>query len=218
MIDPDRPLVLEVKAGDTESFRHLVDRHKGRVYGMLMSLVADEDVAEELAQETFVKAFTGISDFREDASFGTWVLQIAIHSARDYRRRAQRLRNRRVVSLEGLREAHRQSLEAVDTARAANPAAALESREETDLVRRAMATLPPPYREVVILKHLEGWSYEAIAASTGDSVGTLKVRAHRARRLLRDALAELGWGGLKRVADTPNPADPVSGGKERDDG
>jgi RNA polymerase sigma-70 factor (ECF subfamily) len=56
-----------------------------------------------------------------------------------------------------------------------------------------MNQLPPEYREVLLLKHFEGWSYERIAESTGDSVGTLKVRAHRARRLLRDALEQLGW-------------------------
>jgi RNA polymerase sigma-70 factor (ECF subfamily) len=191
--DQDRAAVAAVKSGDTEAFRGLVDRHKSRVYGILLSLVGDVDLAEELAQETFVKAFAGISNFREDATFGTWLVQIAIHGARDHRRRMSRLRERRVVSLEALREAKRYELEPADTRRTADPRTAVESREEVTLVRQALEQLPPEYKEVLILKHFDGWSYEQIAESTGDTVGTLKVRAHRARRMLRDALERLGW-------------------------
>lgn len=193
MNEQDRAAVEAVKSGDTESFRGLVDRHKSRVYGILMSLVGDEDLAEELAQETFVKAFTGIAGFREDASFGTWLVQIAIHGARDHRRRMSRLRQRRVVSLDALREARRYELEPADDRRWADPRTRVESREEEGLVREALEQLPPEYREVLVLKHFDGWSYEQIAESTGDTVGTLKVRAHRARRLLRDSLEKLGW-------------------------
>jgi RNA polymerase sigma-70 factor (ECF subfamily) len=191
--DQDRAAVAAVKSGDTEAFRSLVDRHKSRVYGVLLSLIGDGDLAEELAQETFVKAFTGLSGFREDASFGTWLVQIAIHGARDHRRRMSRLRQRRVVSLDALREAKRYELEPADTRRTADPRTGVESGEEVAMVREAMEQLPPEYREVLVLKHFDGWSYEQIAESTGVSVGTLKVRAHRARRLLRDSLEKLGW-------------------------
>ena len=193
MTDQDRAAVAAVRSGDTEAFRGLVDRHKSRVYGILLSLVGDDDLAEELAQETFVKAFTGIGNFREDAAFGTWLVQIAIHGARDHRRRMSRLRQRRVVSLEALREAKRYELEPADTRRSADPRTRVESREEESLVREALEQLPPEYKEVLVLKHFDGWSFEEIAESTGDTVGTLKVRAHRARRMLRDALEKLGW-------------------------
>lgn len=193
MTDQDRAAVAAVKSGDTEAFRGLVERHKSRVYGILLSLVGDDDLAEELAQETFVKAFAGISDFREDARFGTWLVQIAIHNARDHRRRMSRLRQRRVVSLEALRDAKRYDMEPADTRRFADPRAGVESGEEIMLVREAMAQLPPEYREVLVLKHFEGWSFDRIAESTGDTVGTLKVRAHRARRMLRDGLEKMGW-------------------------
>ena len=193
MTDHDRAAVAAVRSGDTEAFRDLVDRHKSRVYGILLSLVGDVDLAEELAQETFVKAFAGIANFREDATFGTWLVQIAIHGARDHRRRMSRLRDRRVVSLEALREAKRYELEPADTRRWADPSTGVESGEQIALVREALQQLPPEYREVLILKHFDGWSFEQIAESTGDSVGTLKVRAHRARRMLRDGLEKLGW-------------------------
>jgi len=95
--------------------------------------------------------------------------------------------------LEALREAKRYELEPADTTRAADPLTAVESDEQITLVRQALQQLPPEYKEVLILKHIDGWSYEQIAESTGDTVGTLKVRAHRARRMLRDGLEKLGW-------------------------
>jgi len=218
VIDRDRAAVAAVKAGDTGAFRELVDRHKGRVYGILLSLVSDEDAAEELAQETFVKAFRGIDGFREDATFGTWVVQIAIHSARDHRRRSARLRDRRVVSLEALREARRHELEPVDERRYADPRSGIEARENVTFVRAALEQLPREYREVLILKHFEDWPYERIAESTGDTVGTLKVRAHRARRMLKELLLELGWDADAGRDGDPPRGNRLAGGKESNDG
>lgn len=214
MIDHDQAAVAAVKSGDTEAFRGLVDRHKARVYGILLSLVGDDDLAEELSQETFVKAFTGISNFREESSFGTWLVQIAIHAARDHRRKMRRLRQRRVISLDALKEAKRFDLEPADTRRFADPRSGVESRENVSMVREAMAQLPPEYREVLVLRHFEEWPFERIAAMTGDSTGTLKVRAHRARRMLRDRLAGLGWDAGSSATRKDRPA----GGKETNDG
>lgn len=217
MIDPDRAAVEAVKSGDTEAFRGLVDRHKGRVFAILLSLTGDEDLAEELAQEAFVKAYAGISNFRQAASFGTWLVQIAIHSAKDHRRRMRRLRDWQVISLDALRE-RQHEFEPADTRRSADPGIAAESDEETSLVREAMAQLTPEYREVLVLKHFEGWSYEEIAASTGDTVGTLKVRAHRARRFLKERLTALGWGTEKDGTTRPSRGRRLSGGKETNNG
>jgi RNA polymerase sigma-70 factor (ECF subfamily) len=189
----DRAAVKAVKSGDINAFRVLVDRHKNTVYGTLLAMLGDADAAEELAQEAFVKAFAGMADFREESGFGTWVVQIAIHAARDHRRRLSRLRNHRVVSLDALREARRYELEPADGRRSADPRRLVEGREETALVREALDELPPEYREVLVMKHFENWSYEQIAGVTGDTVGTLKVRACRARRMLRDRLVQLGW-------------------------
>lgn len=193
MTERDQAAVKAVKSGDINAFRILVDRHKNTVYGTLLAMLGDADTAEELAQEAFVKAFAGIADFREESGFGTWVVQIAIHAARDHRRRLSRLRNRRVISLEVLREAKRYDLEPADGRREADPRRLVETREETAIVQEALDDLPPEYREVLVMKHFENWSYEQIAEATGDTVGTLKVRAFRARRMLRDRLVQLGW-------------------------
>jgi RNA polymerase sigma-70 factor (ECF subfamily) len=109
-----------------------------------------------------------------------------------------RLRRNRVVSLEALREAKRHELEPADDRRWADPATRFDGEEATDRVREALAALAPEYREVLIMKHFENLSYEQIAETTGDSIGTLKVRAYRARRMLRDRLERLGWRAVRK--------------------
>ena len=201
MADEDAAVVEAVIAGDTGAFRLLVERHKGRLFGVLVRLVGDRDAAEELAQETFVKAFRSLRGFRREARFGTWLVQIGIHAARDRARSARRRPG--VVSIEALREAGRHDLEIVDPSPAADPSFAVEAEEERARMRSALATLPADYREVLILKHFAEWPYEEIAAATGDSVGTLKVRAYRARLLLRERLVELGGDAAGGDAGRP---------------
>lgn len=198
MSDADADVVEAVRAGDTDAYRELVDRHKRMLYGVIIRLVGDPDVAEELAQETFVKAYARIYEFRREATFATWLVQIGVNAARDHIRRTRRLREKRVVSLDEFRENHGDTTP--DRRPASDPGAELEAEEAKTMMRRALAQLPSEYREVLVLKHFENWSYERIAEATGDSIGTLKVRAHRARRLLRERLLRLGWDD---AAQTP---------------
>jgi RNA polymerase sigma-70 factor (ECF subfamily) len=189
--EEDFAIVDAVRSGDAEAFRVLVERHKRRLYAVLLRLAGDPDQAEDLAQEAFVKAFRSLAGFRRDASFGTWLIQIGIHAARDRVRSARRQRG--IVSIEALREAHGHELELVDRSPGADPGFEIEAEEERGLMHAALAELPADYREVLVLKHFEGWAYAQIAEVTGDSAGTLKVRAYRARQLLRERLAGLGW-------------------------
>jgi RNA polymerase sigma-70 factor (ECF subfamily) len=182
--DEDGPVVRAVLEGDTEAFRTLVERHRTRVYGLLRRLVGDPDVGEELAQETFVRAYRGLGGFRAEARFGTWLLQIAVHAARDHLRATRRAL---ILPLEELAESDPAAL--AETHGTFDPLAALEERELAERLEGALTRLPAEYREVFVLKHVEEMPYEEISALTGASVGTLKVRAHRARKLLRDHLA-----------------------------
>ena len=193
MTDEDRAVIQAVKSGDTEAFRFLVERHKGVLYGIIFKMVGNSQVAEELAQDTFVKAFEALGNFRGEAKFGTWLVQIGVHAARDHLRRKKRLRQQRIVSLDELRAAQRDDLEPVDKSPGANPLSWLDEREKQDLLQQALGHLPAEHREVIVLKHFVGWSYERIAELTGDSIGTLKVRAHRARKLLKEQMHNLGW-------------------------
>lgn len=195
IVDRDEITVRAVQNGDTESFGKLVRRHKDQVYGMLMRLTGDVQAAEELAQETFVRAFQGIGKFRGDSRFGTWLVQIAVHLARDRIRERQRL-GRKVVSLDELLAHDADSPVLTEARPQYDPLAEVSER---DLMRRfenSLQELPANYREVFLLHHIQGLSYDEIARITGDSVGSLKVRTHRARKLLKEML----FGESEQVA------------------
>jgi RNA polymerase sigma-70 factor (ECF subfamily) len=186
MIDQDEQIVREVQAGRTEAFAELVDRHKEKVYAILLRLVRDPDAAEELTHESFVRAWRGLGGFRGQALFGTWLIQIAIHLARD---RIRERRRSRTVSLDELLEQSADDSVFVDTRSPRDPLAEMSDRDMIERLEAALGDLPLSYREVFVLHHIEDVPYEEIASMTGDSVGSLKVRAHRARKLLKEAIS-----------------------------
>ena len=185
MMDNDIRIVRSVQEGQTEAFAGLVDRHSKRVYAVLMRLVADPQTAEELAQETFVRAYQGLANFRGESRFGTWLVQIAVNLARDHIRGRQRSR---FESLDAALERNPDHPVFVDSRSQSNPLSELYEKEMIKQFEIALAELPPSYREVFVLHHLNNMSYEDIAETTQDSVGSLKVRAHRARKLLKERL------------------------------
>lgn len=184
-MDNDEAIVRAVNSGDTEAFAELVDRHKERVYAMLVRLTGDGGEAEELAHETFVRAYRGLGRFRGEALFGTWIIQIAIHLARD---RVRQLQRNKTVSLDALLERDRDALVFTETRAEYDPLAEMSERDTIERVDSALQDLPSNYREIFVLHHLQEIPYEIIAEMTGDSVGSLKVRAHRARKLLKERL------------------------------
>lgn len=202
-MNPDMQVVERVLAGDTESFRILVDCHRDKLFGVLMRLLADPLTAEEVAQDTFVKAYTRLAGFRGDASFSTWLVQIGIHLARDRYRRRQRRDKAGIVSLDELRRKSQDSWEPRDDRQTANPQVNLETREKWEHLEAALAGIPAGFREVFTLRHLEDMDYAEISDITGDTPGTLKVRAHRARALLK---ARLEADGIELGISTTVPS------------
>jgi RNA polymerase sigma-70 factor (ECF subfamily) len=185
MQQDEKSIVQSVLGGRVDDFRLLVVPHQEQVFGTVRRLVGDPDLAEELAHEAFVRAYRALSSFRGESTFGTWVTQIAVHLARDHYRR------RRRTILLPLEEpgADERFEEALTERRSGfDPFEELEEQELLRRIERAIDGLPPDYRQVLVLRHLECWSYDEIARLTGDSVGALKVRAHRARRLVHEAL------------------------------
>jgi RNA polymerase sigma-70 factor (ECF subfamily) len=193
LFDSDLAIISDIRRGDTEAFRRLVDRHKAKLYGVLCKMLGDSQLAEELAQETFIKAYRGLENYRGEASFSTWLVQIGIHTARDHLRRVRRERQLRLVSLDAESETTLRWAELPDRRPGSDPASPLDEAEAARMIQSALDRLPPEYREVLLLKHRESWPYERIAETTGETVGTLKVRAHRARKLLKEELEGLGW-------------------------
>ena len=192
-MDPDMKVIQRVLAGDTESFRILVDLHRDKLFGVLMRILADPQLADEVSQDTFVKAYTRLSDFRGESAFSTWVIQIGVHLARDHHRRRKRIEGAGIVSLEELRQSNPDGWESADIHQNSGPLANLESQEKWAAFESELAGIPAAFREIFTLRHLENMEYEEIANITGDSIGTLKVRAHRARALLKTKMEARGF-------------------------
>lgn len=204
-VETDEALVTAAQAGDREAVDTLIRRHQSRIFNFALTLTAGGADAEDLAQETFIRAFRGLSRFRGESSFRNWLYRIAVNAART--RRAQRARQAAVwearVEADDLAERH--------PARAARSVEQAGSVEQAMIRRqaldRALAALPHDLRAAVVLRDVEGLEYREIAAVLGIPDGTVMSRIFRARRLLRPMLAELRDGGAAR----PAAARPVPG-------
>lgn len=182
----DTELLTRAQAGDVAAFEGLVERHRSRVFGLAQRMLNSADDAAEVLQESFLSAYRNLANFRGDAQFGSWVYRIAANHA------LMRLRHRKVVnqveaSLDGPQFNDRGSLvEEVSDFRDAEGVAM--DNELRQAIEAAASRLGDEYREVFVLKDLEGMSYEEIAALTGATVPAIKSRLHRARLSLRAAI------------------------------
>lgn len=183
--DPDRALVLATVAGDAEAFATLVARHQSSIVNLARALTADNGDADDLAQETFVRAYKAIDRFRGDSTFRTWLHRIAINVIQSHLR--QRARRRRWFG---------PSLDDRDAASGESPALVVPATLEDDMARReaidrALASLPAEMRVAVTLRDIQGFGYAEIAAMLGVPIGTVESRIFRARQRLRPLLAPL---------------------------
>ena len=191
-IDPDRVLVNQAIAGDLPAFEALVRQYQARIVNYAMAVVRDRGEAEDVAQETFIRAFRSLRRFRGDSAFKTWLYTIATNTARsalERRGRRERVGDR---SLDDETQARR----AADVP-AGGPDA--ETRLVTrDAIDRALAELPDTLREAVVLRDVEGLDYKEIAEVIGAPIGTVESRIFRARQRLRTVLAPLRSTGATR--------------------
>lgn len=183
----DEPeVVAGLQAGSEAAFDWLVTHYHALVYGLLYGMLGDAADAADATQEVFLKAFRGIRGFRGGSSLKTWLYRIAVREALNQRRWWFR-HQRRDVSLEAEADHLAIELAAGDE----SPFDRMAAREVQEVVRRALAAVPEVFRSAVILRDLEGLSYDEVAEVLGVSVGTVKSRILRGRRCLRAALAPL---------------------------
>jgi RNA polymerase sigma-70 factor (ECF subfamily) len=193
----DQELVAAALAGSQDAFYELVKRFERPVFSLIARMVADPTTAEDLAQETFLKAFRHLESYDRTRKLSSWLFKIAHNTALDHLRR----REPETVSLEAPDDDHG-GLAAV----LADPAArgADHGVTRADLARalsRAVAALRPEYREVVLLRYQEEQAYQEIAEVTGMPLGTVKTQLHRARKELMALLAAMGWGETRPEAE-----------------
>ena len=180
--------IERLRAGDAVAFDHLVRERSGEVYRLLYRLTEDAEEARDLTQETFLHAFQKINCFRGDADLRTWLYRIAINQARNRLRWWRRRRSEATVSLDALSEQGEQPRFANLCAQGESPEQMTLAREREMVLQKALRTLNQAYREAVILRDVEGLSYEEIAAALEITVGTVKSRIARGRLELRRKL------------------------------
>ncbi len=181
--------IERLKQGDAAAFDLLVAERSGEIYGLLYRLTENAEEARDLTQETFLRAFQNIGTFRGDADLRTWIYRIAINQARNRWRWWCRRRGDATVSLDAPARPFGQPLNATLRAEAnSDPERQTLAHEREKVLRLALKTLGRAYRETVILRDIEGFSYEEIATTLGISVGTVKSRLSRGREELRRKL------------------------------
>jgi RNA polymerase sigma-70 factor, ECF subfamily len=170
--------LARLRAGEAQAFEDMVKSYQHRVYGVALRMMGDRAEAEEVAQETFLRAHRALAEFRGDARLSTWLYAIA-----------SRLCLNRLASGE-TRMARRRSdaIDALPGRAGDEPGGDLERDEREVALHRAIAELPEERRMVVVLRDLEGLSYDEIAAALGLEPGTVRSRLHRARLDLKEKL------------------------------
>lgn len=212
----DSDLVKRALAGSQPAYRALVERFERPVMTVILRLVGNLSVAEDLAQETFLKAFRNLERFDCQRRFSSWLFTIAHNTALDH------LRRQRMVSIPvaASGEPAPEGDAAVLPAPAAEaPDLAAARNELHGAVESALAELRPAYRQVLLLRFKDGLAYEEIAEVTGQPMGTVKIHLHRGRKQLAARLMAAGFevpaqpvdkrpprGGRRSVAETPRVA------------
>ena len=165
--------VLAAQGGDLGAFERLYRAHAGRVLALCARMTVDRNMAEDLTQETFVKAWRNLASFKGESAFGSWLHRVAANVVLD----SARTRGRRLVRVASVEDADA----LMDFAPARDSASAMD-------LERAVAALPEGARTAFVLHDVHGFSHEEIARMAGQAVGTSKAQLHRARKLLREAL------------------------------
>src|SRR5579863_2920567 len=181
-------LVHELQAGSDAAFDYLVTYYHAGVFNLVYGILSDSADAADVTQEVFLRAFRGIHGFRQGSSLKTWLYRISVRQALNHRRWCWR-HHRQQVSIDADEEGKNPALDLRDLE--ASPLEQAETAEMQATVRQALAQVPEVFRSAVLLRDLEGLSYEEVAEVLDVSVGTVKSRILRGRRILRELLDPL---------------------------
>lgn len=180
----DDILIEEALKGGQQAFKELMERHQNSVFHIVLRIVRDRELASDLVQDTFMKAFSSLKSYRSEYRFSTWLYKIAANTSIDH------LRKKRIKALSLDNPINTQdgqvTIEVPDYTH--HPEREMVRREQAVTIEDAIMALPEKYRQVIVARHQEDKSYEEIASEIGVPVGTVKARIFRARELLKKRL------------------------------
>ncbi|HTY37886.1 MAG TPA: sigma-70 family RNA polymerase sigma factor [Bacteroidota bacterium] len=177
----DEVLITLVQQGEQGAYRILVERYQERIRNLIYSIFHDNQIVDDLSQDVFIKAYEALSQFRFQSSFYTWLYRIAVNKSRDELRKRK---VRRWFSLQTM-------LDTADKELSSKIVVEQHDNELQELLAAGLKTLPEKYRIAIILKDVDGLSYEEIAEIMECEIGTVKSRLSRARAMLRKVLEPL---------------------------
>lgn len=185
MGEVDSGLVRKAKQGDIQAFEKLINKHQKRVYNIALRMLQNPEDAYDISQEVFIRVFKSMKEFREEASFSTWIYRIAKNACLDELRKRKK---RNIVSLDENMEFEEGTVKRQIEDEAPGPDILYESKELKDIVKLALRHLSNDHRLVIVLRDLQGFSYDEIAKILDCPEGTVKSRINRARKALKDIL------------------------------
>lgn len=189
----DSVLTAELQAGSEEAFSLLIAEYHAPIYSLVSRLLRDPSDAPDITQDVFIKVFRGIRNFHGDSSLRTWIYRIALHEASNQRRWWSRHRGREVTietEADSAGERNPASLKDMLVDQQESPFELAAHEEVRAKVQHELRNLPEPFRSVVVLRDLEGMTYDEIAEIMGTQLGTVKSRLVRGRAMLRQRLRE----------------------------
>lgn len=186
--DTDKELVHQVQQGNKRAFDLLVIKYQRRIMRLLARMINDPAEVEDVAQETFIKAYRALPQFRGDSNFYTWLYRIAVNSARNW----QSARHRRPLQMKEYKNEDGETFSLEDTLTDnSTPEAELVSRQVAKTVNTAINQLAPELRTAILLREIEGLTYEEIAQAMSCPIGTVRSRIFRAREAITEQLRQV---------------------------
>ena len=186
--DPDAAFVRAVQAGDMAAFDQLVVKHKDKLFNMVYWLLGDYQEANDCAQEIFIKVFKSLKKFRFESAFSTWLYRIAINTCKNKLKSSAFQWKKRTVPLENPESSEQGNRSYEIRNGSPSPENKLEKKERMMLIQKAVNALPQEQNRVIVLRDIQGLSYQEIVDVTGLNLGTVKSRLARARMELRNKL------------------------------
>jgi RNA polymerase sigma-70 factor (ECF subfamily) len=185
MIDHEKTLLEKARQGDAEAFEKLIEAYQKKVFNIALRMLGNYDDACDIAQEVFIRAFKSIKDFREQAMFSTWIYKIATNACLDELRRRK---NRVFISIDEEVKLEEGDLKRQIEDDKPSPDIEVEQNEMREEINKAISELSEEHRVVIVLRDIQGFTYEEIAKITKCPEGTVKSRINRARQALKEIL------------------------------
>ena len=189
--DEDGPLVSLCRKGDTDAFETLVKRHQKKMLNIAFRMTGSYEDACEIVQDAFVAAYGNISRFEERSRFSTWLYTIVVNRTRNHLKKAETLAGRREVSLDDPVRSEEGGICLEPVSAAPSVLETLEQREAQARVRQCINGLDKEFKEVLVLRDMQGFDYEEISSMLGLAAGTVKSRLFRARESVKNCLKKL---------------------------